>query len=67
MTSGDAAWDESVLIWNAMVVKSPALVLQPKRAADNDGGDAPGVPLAEHRHSRECASRSTTFGLVEHN
>jgi FAD/FMN-containing dehydrogenase len=31
---GDASWDESVLIWNAMVARTPALVLQPKTAGD---------------------------------
>ncbi len=40
MTSGDAASDESVLIWNAMVASTHALVQQPKRAEDNDGGDS---------------------------
>jgi hypothetical protein len=67
MTSDDGASDESVLIWNAVVASTRALVQQPNRAEDNDGGNAPGVHPVEHRHSRECAGRSTTFGLVEHN
>lgn len=31
---GDPGWDDAVLIWNAMVAKSPALVLRPASAAD---------------------------------
>jgi FAD/FMN-containing dehydrogenase len=30
---GDADWDDAVLIWNGMVAKAPALVLQPTSAA----------------------------------
>ena len=30
---GDADWDDAVLIWNGMVAKAPALVLQPNSAA----------------------------------
>jgi FAD/FMN-containing dehydrogenase len=30
---GDAGWDDAVLIWNGMVAKAPALVLQPNSAA----------------------------------
>ena len=30
---GDAGWDDAVLIWNGMVAKAPALVLQPTSAA----------------------------------
>jgi FAD/FMN-containing dehydrogenase len=29
LRAGDAGWDDAVLIWNGMVVKIPALVLQP--------------------------------------
>ncbi len=31
---GDAGWDEAVLIWNGMVARAPALVLQPTSAYD---------------------------------
>ena len=31
---GDKGWDEAVLIWNGMVAKTPALVLQPESAHD---------------------------------
>jgi FAD/FMN-containing dehydrogenase len=30
---GDAGWDDAVLVWNGMVAKAPALVLQPSSAA----------------------------------
>ena len=32
--AGDAGWDDAVLVWNGMVAKVPALVLQPTSAAD---------------------------------
>ena len=51
------AGDEFLLIWNAMVASPPAVVQQPDSARDSDGDDS----------HRECARRSTTFGLVEHN
>jgi FAD/FMN-containing dehydrogenase len=31
---GETGWDEAVLIWNAMVARQPALVLQPASAQD---------------------------------
>ncbi len=31
---GDPGWDEAVLVWNGMIAKTPALVLQPTSAAD---------------------------------
>src|SRR5581483_3410943 len=31
---GDQGWDDAVLIWNAMVAKQPALVVQPASADD---------------------------------
>jgi FAD/FMN-containing dehydrogenase len=31
---GDEGWDEAVLIWNGMVAKEPALVVQPESAHD---------------------------------
>ena len=31
---GDAGWDEAILLWNAMVAKTPALVVQPTSADD---------------------------------
>jgi FAD/FMN-containing dehydrogenase len=31
---GDQGWDDAVLIWNAMVAKEPALVVQPTSTAD---------------------------------
>jgi FAD/FMN-containing dehydrogenase len=31
---GDEGWDDAVLVWNGMVAKSPALVLQPSSAVD---------------------------------
>ena len=34
LRAGDAGWDDAVLVWNAMVAKVPALVLQPTSAAD---------------------------------
>jgi FAD/FMN-containing dehydrogenase len=33
LRAGDAGWDGSVLVWNAMVAKAPALILQPTSAA----------------------------------
>jgi FAD/FMN-containing dehydrogenase len=33
LRAGDAGWDEAVLVWNGMVAKAPALVLQPSSAA----------------------------------
>jgi FAD/FMN-containing dehydrogenase len=32
--AGDAGWEDAVLVWNGMVAKVPALVLQPTSAAD---------------------------------
>jgi FAD/FMN-containing dehydrogenase len=32
LRAGDAGWDDAVLIWNGMVAKTPALVLQPTSA-----------------------------------
>jgi FAD/FMN-containing dehydrogenase len=32
LRAGDAGWDDAVLIWNGMVIKVPALVLQPTSA-----------------------------------
>ena len=29
LRAGDAGWDDAVLVWNGMVAKIPALVLQP--------------------------------------
>ena len=34
LRAGDAGWDDAVLIWNGMVAKAPALVLQPTSAVD---------------------------------
>jgi FAD/FMN-containing dehydrogenase len=34
LRAGDAGWDDAVRIWNGMVAKAPALVLQPTSAAD---------------------------------
>ena len=31
---GDAGWDDAVLVWNGMVARVPALVVQPTSAAD---------------------------------
>jgi FAD/FMN-containing dehydrogenase len=33
LCAGDAGWDDAVLVWNGMVAKAPALVLQPSSAA----------------------------------
>jgi FAD binding domain len=33
LRAGDAGWDDAVLVWNGMVAKTPALVLQPTSAA----------------------------------
>ena len=33
LRAGDVGWDDAVLIWNGMVAKAPALVLQPTSAA----------------------------------
>ena len=34
LREGDDGWDEAVLVWNGMVAKLPALVVQPTSAAD---------------------------------
>jgi FAD/FMN-containing dehydrogenase len=34
LRAGDAGWDDAVRIWNGMVAKAPALVLQPTSAVD---------------------------------
>lgn len=34
LRAGDAGWDDAVRIWNGMVAKAPALVLQPTSALD---------------------------------
>jgi len=34
LRDGDDGWDEAVLIWNGMVAKKPALVVQPRSAHD---------------------------------
>ena len=34
LRAGDGGWDDAVLVWNGMVAKVPALVLQPTSAAD---------------------------------
>ena len=34
LTEGDEGWSEAVLVWNAMVAKTPALVVQPTSAPD---------------------------------
>lgn len=34
LTAGDEGWDEAVLVWNASVTKTPALVVQPVSAQD---------------------------------
>ena len=34
LRAGAAGWDDAVLVWNAMVAKVPALVLQPSSAVD---------------------------------
>ena len=33
LRAGDAGWDDAVLVWNGLVAKTPALVLQPTSAA----------------------------------
>jgi FAD/FMN-containing dehydrogenase len=33
LRAGDAGWDDAVLVWNGMVAKTPALVLQPTSGA----------------------------------
>ena len=34
LCAGDDGWDDAVLVWNAMVAKVPALVVQPESAQD---------------------------------
>lgn len=34
LCAGDDGWDDAVLVWNAMVTKLPALVVQPESARD---------------------------------
>lgn len=34
LTAGDDGWDDAILIWNATVTKTPALVVQPTSARD---------------------------------
>jgi FAD/FMN-containing dehydrogenase len=34
LCAGDDGWDDAVLLWNAMVTKTPALVVQPESAQD---------------------------------
>jgi len=34
LVDGDEGWDEAILVWNGMVAKRPALVVQPVTAAD---------------------------------
>jgi FAD/FMN-containing dehydrogenase len=34
LTAGDEGWDEAILIWNAMVTRTPAFVVQPASAHD---------------------------------
>ena len=34
LTAGDHGWDEAVLVWNATITKTPALVVQPTSAGD---------------------------------
>ncbi|TCM51404.1 FAD/FMN-containing dehydrogenase [Kribbella sp. VKM Ac-2568] len=34
LRSDDASWDDAVLVWNGMVAKAPAVVLQPASARD---------------------------------
>jgi FAD/FMN-containing dehydrogenase len=34
MRRGEAGWDDAVLVWNGMVAKTPALVVQPSSAVD---------------------------------
>ena len=34
LCAGDEGWDEAVLVWNALVTSSPALVVQPASARD---------------------------------
>jgi hypothetical protein len=34
ISSGDAGWDEAVLLWNAIAARAPALVVQPTSAGD---------------------------------
>lgn len=34
LVAGDEGWDEAVRVWNAMVTKAPALVVQPTSAHD---------------------------------
>jgi FAD/FMN-containing dehydrogenase len=38
LRSGEPGWDEAVGVWNGMVTKTPALVLQPAGAADVAAG-----------------------------
>ena len=33
LRAGDAGWDDAVRVWNGMVAKTPAIVLQPTSAA----------------------------------
>jgi FAD/FMN-containing dehydrogenase len=37
LRTGDPSWDDAVLIWNGMVAKTPALVLQPTSAVEVAG------------------------------
>lgn len=34
LTAGDEGWDEATLIWNALITKTPALVIQPTSPQD---------------------------------
>jgi FAD/FMN-containing dehydrogenase len=34
LTSGDGGWNDAIRVWNAMVAKTPALVVQPRSAHD---------------------------------
>lgn len=34
LRAGDPGWEDAVLVWNGMVAKTPALVVQPSSAAD---------------------------------
>src|SRR6266540_119377 len=34
LRAGDDGWDDAVLLWNGMVAKTPALVVQPTTARD---------------------------------
>jgi FAD/FMN-containing dehydrogenase len=38
LRAGDVGWNDAVLIWNGMVAKAPALVLQPTAAVDVAAG-----------------------------